>query len=203
MLPPTDAAPEASVDAAPPGPTLAGIWQGTATQTGIDPFTVLLTVHPTALTGAPGAVVGLMTYPSLGCGGYLTRLDAAGDAGAIDAAAPAVGLRLLAHEHLRCGELAHARALYLGISPTTPYAACRRALGLAYVLGRSNDLPAALAMARAASRHAGDGGLVRLRTVSLGLLAHLKGAAPTSALRRRAVAMARALEDADLGACLG
>ncbi len=98
--PPTDAAPEASVDAAPPGPTLAGIWQGTATQTGIDPFTVLLTVHPTALTGAPGAVVGLMTYPSLGCGGYLTRLDAAGDAGAIDAAAPAVGLRLLAHERV-------------------------------------------------------------------------------------------------------
>lgn len=108
----------------------------------------------------------------------------------------------LAHEHLRCGELEPARALYEAIVPSTPYAACRRALGLAYLLGRSGALPEALAMARAASRHAGDGGLVRLRAVSLGLLAHLKGASPRSPLRRRAAAIARSLDDAELGARL-
>ncbi|HRG97124.1 MAG TPA: hypothetical protein PLR99_12805 [Polyangiaceae bacterium] len=108
----------------------------------------------------------------------------------------------LAHEHLRCGELEPARELYEGIAAVTPYAACRRALGLAYVLGRCGAQAEALAMARAASRHAGDGGFVRLRAVSLGLLAHLKGASPRSALRRRAAAIARRLDDAELDARL-
>ncbi|HQY64513.1 MAG: hypothetical protein IPF92_06625 [Myxococcales bacterium] len=108
----------------------------------------------------------------------------------------------LAHEHLRCGELGPARELYEGIAAETPYAACRRALGLAYVLGRQGSHTEALAMARAASRHAGDGGFVRLRAVSLGLLAHLKGASPASPLRRRAAAIARGLDDAELGARL-
>ena len=103
--PPVDAAPppvaaaEAGADAGPPPSPLSGIWQGTATQVGIDPFTVLVSVHPTALTATAGSVVGLMTYPSLGCGGYLTRHDpATGDAGAIDAGAPTTSLRLFAHE---------------------------------------------------------------------------------------------------------
>lgn len=95
--PPPDA--EAGVDAGPPASPLAGIWQGEATQSGIDPFAVLVSIHPTALSAAAGSVVGLMTYPSLGCGGYLTRHDpATGDAGAIDAGAPTTALRLFAHE---------------------------------------------------------------------------------------------------------
>ncbi|MBL0192715.1 MAG: hypothetical protein IPQ09_00585 [Myxococcales bacterium] len=100
----SDAAPtppdaEGGADAGPPPSPLSGVWQGTAIQEGIDPFTVLVSVHPTALAAPAGAVVGLMTYPSLGCGGYLTRHEpATGDAGMIDAGAPTTSLRLFAHE---------------------------------------------------------------------------------------------------------
>jgi hypothetical protein len=78
------------------------------------------------------------------------------------------------------------------------FAACKRDSGLAYVSFRLGDVERAVEHAESASRHAGDGGFVRLRIAALGLLAHILGAPEGDAVRARALRAARYLEDEDL-----
>lgn len=88
---------EPDADAGPPDPLapFLGIWRGTGFQ-GDQQWTILVDVHG----GPRGELVGVMTYPSLGCGGTLVRLedaDGGADAGrldsGLDASLPAVVLR--------------------------------------------------------------------------------------------------------------
>jgi len=94
---------------------------------------------------------------------------------------------------------AGALALYEQIpaSSDIPFVACRRHNGLAFVhwkLGRRDE---ALAHAAASVRHAGDGGLMRLRAMALNMLARIQAENGESA-RLRALAIARRLEDEEL-----
>ncbi|MCA9689702.1 MAG: hypothetical protein KC636_08830 [Myxococcales bacterium] len=83
-----------------------------------------------------------------------------------------------------------------------PFVQFRRNHGLAYCRWKLGDRPAAIAHARAACTHAGDGGLVRFRIMALDLLAHLTGDPEAAALRDRAVRLARQLEHEDLLAAM-
>lgn len=76
----TDAKVSDASDAAAP-PSVTGIWQGTQGTNYANDWTVLVGVLAGAETAAPGATVGVITYPSLGCGGPLTVVDVA-DGGA-------------------------------------------------------------------------------------------------------------------------
>lgn len=79
------------------------------------------------------------------------------------------------------------------------FAACKRDGGLAYVRHRQGDRAGAIAHARLAIDHAGDGGFARLRIAALGLLAFLLGDDPEGrTIRARAERAARHLEDEDL-----
>jgi len=82
-----------------------------------------------------------------------------------------------------------------------PFAAFRRAHGRAWCLWKLDRRDDALASARRAAMHAGDGGYVRFRVMALVLHAHIldRGAEQT-ALAARARAMARGLGDVALEA---
>lgn len=95
---------------------------------------------------------------------------------------------------------AHAERLYARIPTRNApfFAACKRDSGLAYVCHRTGRHDAAVQYAESASRHAGDGGFVRLRIAALGLLAHVLGSPHGDPIRERALRAARSLEDEDL-----
>jgi hypothetical protein len=79
-----------------------------------------------------------------------------------------------------------------------PFVGFRRELGLgycAYKLGRPDE---AAARARSACEHAGDGGLVRFRVMSLSLLARVVPPAESAAIAERAARLAAQLGDEDL-----
>ncbi|MFT5686444.1 MAG: hypothetical protein ACI8RZ_007400 [Myxococcota bacterium] len=93
----------------------------------------------------------------------------------------------------------HAKAgvLYTRI-PTEdapPFALCRRENGLGWSAFKLGDRQAAVRHARASMEHAGDGGSLRMRAMALNLLARvLEGEAAESA-KRRAIGIAKRLED--------
>ena len=109
------------------------------------------------------------------------------------------------------GVLSEAAALYAAIpdpdapgAPTLPpFTGFRRAHGLAWCrwrMGGPGCHTAALDLARAAARHAGDGGLLRLRCMSLRLQAHITQDAGQDAapLWRRVAQIAERLGDIGL-----
>lgn len=80
-----------------------------------------------------------------------------------------------------------------------PFAAFRRAHGLAWVAFRRRDRATALRLSREAAEHAGDGGLLRMRWMALTLQAHAAGPGPAAErLWERAARIAHALQDDDL-----
>jgi hypothetical protein len=97
----------------------------------------------------------------------------------------------------RAGDHTASLALYrtLPDEDVHPFASYRRDAGLAYGLWRTGDPAAALARARAACDHAGDGGYTRLRVMGLLLLARVSG---ERAPRDRARAIAERLGDTEL-----
>lgn len=98
--------------------------------------------------------------------------------------------------------LREALALYDGLQAegVPPFAAFRREHGRAWCLWRLGNSPAALAACRAALAHAGDGGFVRLRVLSIELQAEIFGpSAETERLRARAVALRATLGDVVIG----
>ncbi len=94
-------------------------------------------------------------------------------------------------------DLDAAEELYEAIVPSAPFAASKRAAGLAYVAWRRGRTRRAAELAAEAADVAGDAGYVRLRFAALGLLAHVTGDAAVIA---RVEAIARQLGDADLAA---
>jgi hypothetical protein len=107
--------------------------------------------------------------------------------------------RLVDHRGYRLnrgGAHGEALALYRTIPDEPhPFAAYRKAAGVAYGLWKTGDRDGALASARAACDRAGDGGYVRLR--AMGLLLAWKIAGDEDA-RARAEAIARRLGDDEL-----
>jgi hypothetical protein len=92
---------------------------------------------------------------------------------------------------------AAAEALYRRI-PTEgapPFALCRRASGLAYARWKQGFSEDGAALAREAVRHAGDGGHLRLRAMALTMVARIVGGEEGAEARRRALAIAAALDD--------
>lgn len=144
------------------------------------------------------------------------RGETSGCAALLDAAAGVIASAVLANEraafvarlhdqrayallHAKERDLVGARALYEAIDRDgPPFARMKRAAGLAYVAWKSNDLDEALREARAAVTHAGDGGLLRQRSIALGLLAHIATGLERDDARARAAAIAASLEDEDL-----
>ncbi|MGZ3421678.1 MAG: hypothetical protein ACXVEE_27630 [Polyangiales bacterium] len=107
--------------------------------------------------------------------------------------------------HSKAPDFERARRLYEAIprGDVPPFVLAKRESGLAYVCFRTGDSAAARAHAEAASRHAGDGGFVRLRLSYLGLLAHIVGEGEgADAIRERAVRAARLIEDEEIVARL-
>jgi hypothetical protein len=97
-------------------------------------------------------------------------------------------------------EYAEAEALYRTI-PTEgapPFARCRRASGLAHARLSLGHREEAIALSREACDHAGDGGHLRLRAMSLSMLARALGEDEGKDAHRRAVEIARALDDEGL-----
>ncbi|MFO0646597.1 MAG: hypothetical protein U0326_10195, partial [Polyangiales bacterium] len=90
-----------------------------------------------------------------------------------------------------------AEALYLSLADegAPPFARCRRASGLAYCAWRLGRGDEAIAHARAAIDHAGDGGHLRLRAMSLQMLARVGHGDEAAAASRRAKAIAAQLDD--------
>lgn len=101
----------------------------------------------------------------------------------------------------RAPDPAAALALYHGIpgDEAPPFALCRRDNGLAWSHLLLGDRTAAIAHARSSVEHAGDGGSLRLRAMALNLLARLLPGDDGEAAGQRALAIARRLEDEDLG----
>jgi hypothetical protein len=97
----------------------------------------------------------------------------------------------------RAQQHAEALALYqtLPAEDRHPFASYRRDAGLAYGHLRLGARELALAHARRACDHAGDGGYTRLRVMALILLSRLEPAAP---ILERAQAIAERLDDAEL-----
>jgi len=93
-----------------------------------------------------------------------------------------------------------ALALYeaLPADDVHPFASYRRDAGLAYGYLRAGRLDEALAAARRACEHAGDGGYVRLRVMGLLMQAKILTRADTSEVLGRAQAIAARLEDQEL-----
>ncbi len=94
-------------------------------------------------------------------------------------------------------DAAQAEALYVALDDAgaPPFARCRRASGLAYCawkLGRGDD---AVALARAAVEHAGDGGHLRLRAMSLQMLARVGAGDEAARAAERAKSIAAQLDD--------
>ncbi|WP_437506203.1 hypothetical protein [Sorangium sp. So ce1099] len=93
-----------------------------------------------------------------------------------------------------------ALALYASISAEDihPFVSYRRDAGLAYGRWKLSERAAAIALAEAACRHAGDSGFIRLRAMALLLLARILGDEAGAAARARAIQIARRLEDEEL-----
>ena len=92
---------------------------------------------------------------------------------------------------------AAAEILYLTI-PTLgapPFALSRRAGGLAYARWKQGDREGAAELAREAARHAGDGGHLRLRAMSLQMRARIVGGEEGERAKTRALAIVTALDD--------
>lgn len=88
---PTDAAADGDAHVDP----LRGIWRGVGDQGG-STWTILLDLIDGEPKGPPGTVVGVMTYPSLACGGTLVVSDAGPpDSGTLDGGG---GVSLTLHE---------------------------------------------------------------------------------------------------------
>lgn len=86
-----DAAPDVEVHVDP----LRGIWRGVGDQGGGNTWTILLDLVDGEPKGPPGTVVGIITYPSISCGGTLV----VSDAGLPDSGTPdGGGLSLTLHE---------------------------------------------------------------------------------------------------------
>ncbi len=81
---------------------------------------------------------------------------------------------------------------------TEPFVSYRRDAGMAYARWKLGERGEAIALAKAAVEHAGDGGFVRLRSMGLHLLSRILGDAEGAAARERALAIARRLEDEEL-----
>jgi hypothetical protein len=79
-----------------------------------------------------------------------------------------------------------------------PFARCRRASGLAYSAWRLGRAEEAVALARAACEHAGDGGHLRLRAMALQMLARVGHGAEAARAAERARAIAAQLDDETL-----
>lgn len=102
------------------------------------------------------------------------------------------------HAAARVGDLEAAASFYEAIADAPAYAACRRALGLAYVAWRRGDAALAARRAREARCAAGDGGFVRLRAVALALLARIVEGDEAARCAARAHRIATDLGDRDL-----
>ncbi|MFZ5891377.1 MAG: hypothetical protein ACOY0T_10025 [Myxococcota bacterium] len=91
-----------------------------------------------------------------------------------------------------------AEVLYrtLPSSGVPPFAACRRANGLAYALWKQGRAEEGAAFAREAARHAGDGGHARLRVMALAMLARIDPR--EAAAHERALAISERLDDETL-----
>lgn len=94
-------------------------------------------------------------------------------------------------------DAAAAEALYLSLpdAGAPPFARCRRASGLAYCAWRLGRADEAVSLARAACDHAGDGGHLRLRAMSLQMLARVGRGGEAEAAAARALAIAAHLDD--------
>ncbi len=102
--------------------------------------------------------------------------------------------------HRRAGrppDFAAAEALYRGLPAegAPAFALCRRANGLAFALWKRGLVDEAAALAREGCRHAGDGGHLRLRAMSLSMLARIVGGPEGDAAKARALAIAASLDD--------
>ena len=92
------------------------------------------------------------------------------------------------------GDLEAARAHYERIPAVgPPFVRFRRAHGLAYCAWKRGDDATALAQARAACTHAGDGGFVGFRAMALELLGHILLPADATAVQARAAEIRRSL----------
>jgi hypothetical protein len=105
----------------------------------------------------------------------------------------------LAYRANHAGDHAAALALYETLDPADvhPFASYRRDAGLAYGHFARGRLEQALALARRACTHAGDGGYTRLRAMGLLLVARI---ADDPAAADRAAAIAARLGDEELAA---
>ncbi len=80
-----------------------------------------------------------------------------------------------------------------------PFVAFRRDNGLAYCAWKLGDAVGALALARSAADHAGDGGFVRFRVLALNLIARMTpDPEEARVVRERAARLARSIEDEEL-----
>jgi hypothetical protein len=97
-------------------------------------------------------------------------------------------------------DFARAEALYVTLDDdgAPPFARCRRANGLAYGAWKRGRGEEAVGYARAACEHAGDGGHLRLRAMSLQMLARVGGGAEAAAALARAKDIAAQLDDETL-----
>lgn len=92
---------------------------------------------------------------------------------------------------------AGAEALYRAL-PTEgvpAFALCRRANGMAYARHVAGDREGATRFAREACAHAGDGGHLRLRAMSLQMLARVSSGDEAAEAKARALSIARSLDD--------
>jgi hypothetical protein len=92
---------------------------------------------------------------------------------------------------------AEAEALYrtIPVRGAPPFALCRRANGLAYARWKQGDHEGGAELAREASRHAGDGGHLRLRAMSLQMRARIAAGAEGETSTARALAIVTSLDD--------
>jgi hypothetical protein len=92
---------------------------------------------------------------------------------------------------------AGAEALYrtIPVAGAPSFALCRRANGLAYARWKQGHRDEGAALAREACRHAGDGGHLRLRAMSLQMLGRILGREEGAEARERALGIASALDD--------
>jgi hypothetical protein len=97
----------------------------------------------------------------------------------------------------RAPDPAGAEALYdtITVAGAPAFVLCRRANGLAYARWKQGFTEEAVTLARQACEHAGDGGHLRLRAMTLSMLARIVGGPEGEAAQRRALAIAAALDD--------
>lgn len=93
-----------------------------------------------------------------------------------------------------------ARALFEALPADSgiPFVDYRRTAGIAYTTWKLGEADRAIALARAALEHAGDGGYVRFRVMALNMLARMTGGEEAIALRARAARLAASIEDLHL-----